>query len=125
MGRIAMSTTALLLVLASSASASFTPKWGRYTGDHSLSVRFRVNRDHGHVSSFHMVTSCGTYDVASVALAHGKFHFRVGPPDRPLQVFGQTTTAARFDLTWNVGYTALNTPSCLLHDQWSASWRSR
>ena len=72
-----------------------------------------------------MVTGCGTYNVTSISLAHGKFHFRVGPADRPLQVIGQTTTSSRFDLIWNVGYTDPNTPRCLLHDPWSASWRSR
>jgi hypothetical protein len=81
-------------------------------------VTFRVSG--GRIHSLRMVTECGTYTAASVAVRHGDFSLRTGPATRPLQIDGRFTSSTRADLLWNVGYSATVMPTCLLHEEWTA-----
>jgi hypothetical protein len=107
--------------LAAGLPPGHTPRSGRYAGPSGEPVSFRVSG--GHVRSLRMHTSCGVYTVASTAVSHGDFQARTGPADRPLQLYGRFTTRTRAEIDWSVGYTATVTPTCLLHDTWTASRR--
>lgn len=98
-----------------------TPVAGRYAGPAGQPVSFRVA--HGRIRSLRMNTSCGTYTVTSTAVHHGDFQAQTGPAGRPLQIYGRFSTPTRAEIEWSVGYTATVTPTCLLHDTWSATRR--
>ncbi len=91
---------------------------GRYAGPAGEPLAFRVAN--GHVRSLRMKTTCGVYTVATAMIRRGDFEARTGPAGRPLQLYGRFTTRTRAQIDWSVGYTATVTPTCLLHDTWSA-----
>jgi hypothetical protein len=103
---------------SASLAPGHTPKAGRYHGPAGEPVSFRVAG--GRIHAFRMVTTCGTYTVTSVPVHRGDFQVTTGPSTRPLAVYGRFATRTRADIEWNVGYTASGTPTCLLHDEWSA-----